>query len=242
MTREANAAAEAARLEGLPAQEAVRWALDRFPSGKVALASSFGAEDCALLDLCAELGRFPRVVTLDTGRLPEATHAVMDELRRKYGALGLSIELFFPDAREVEAMTSQKGPNLFYESVENRALCCDIRKVRPLRRALAGCQAWMTGMRRAQSSARAAAAKVEWDGAFGLIKVNPLADWSEAQVWERLRARGVPYNRLHDQGYPSIGCAPCTRAVAPGEDPRSGRWWWENAALKECGLHKRPTP
>jgi len=230
-------AAEAGRLETMGATELLCWALGRFGAPALTLASSFGAEDCVLIDLFAELGRFPRVVTIDTGRLPEATHAVIEEIRRKYS---LRVELLFPDAAAVEAMAARHGPNLFYERPDLRALCCDVRKVRPLGRALSGASAWITGLRREQSAERAAVPKAAWDERFGLLKLNPLADWTGDQVWERLRARGVPYNRLHDQGYPSVGCAPCTRAVAPGEDPRSGRWWWESAGVKECGLHRRP--
>jgi phosphoadenosine phosphosulfate reductase len=232
---DSTSAAEAGRrLEDRDAVHVLSWALDGFAPERLALATSFGAEDCALIDVCAELGRFPRLITLDTGRLPAETYAVMDELRRKYG---VKIELFFPDAADVEGMTTAFGPNLFYETVERRMLCCEVRKMRPLRRALAGCDAWITGLRREQSADRASVSKVEWDERFGLVKINPLADWSDQHVWQRLRRRGVPYNKLHDKGYPSIGCAPCTRAVLPGADPRSGRWWWEDLAKKECGLH-----
>jgi phosphoadenosine phosphosulfate reductase len=229
-------AAAAAELAGKSAQEVLSWGLARFPSDRLVLASSFGPEDVVLIDLFADLGRFPRVVTLDTGRLPQETHDVIAEIRAKYA---LKLETHCPDAARVSDLVDRHGPNPFHESVELRRLCCRVRKVEPLRRALAGAQAWITGLRREQSADRAAAALVEWDEEFGLVKLNPLASWTMDEVWRRIRERGLPYNRLHDAGYPSVGCAPCSRAVNPGDDPRSGRWWWENElAAKECGLHR----
>lgn len=238
MTQEAReaAAAAAAEVAGKSAEEVLAWSLERFPEGGLVLASSFGPEDVVLLDLFDGLGRFPRVVTLDTGRLPQETHDLIDRIRGRYA---LRLETLFPDAGRAAELVGRHGPNPFYESVELRRLCCRVRKVEPLRRALAGARAWITGVRREQSPDRARAGLAEWDAEFGLLKLNPLADWTSAQVWTRIRERKLPYNRLHDAGYPSVGCEPCTRAVEPGADPRSGRWWWENpTGAKECGLHR----
>ncbi len=221
--------------EAKTAEEILAWALEEFHP-QIALASSFGAEDAVLIDMLAKLDPQARVFTLDTGRLPAETYALMDAIRERYG---LTIEVYFPEARTVEAMVREHGVNLFYRSVENRKLCCGVRKVEPLGRALRGLEAWITGLRREQAVSRARVGKVEIDAEHGgIIKVNPLGDWTWAEVWGYIRARHVPYNALHDRGYPSIGCAPCTRAVRPGEDPRAGRWWWEqDPAAKECGLH-----
>jgi len=201
-------------------------------------ASSFGAEDVVLIDLISKLAPNIQIVTLDTGRLPQQTYDVMDACRKKYG---LNIQVFFPDVAEVEQMVRESGFNLFYQSVENRKHCCAIRKIHPLKRALAGAKAWITGVRREQADSRQAMAAVEDDAGFGIKKFNPLIEWSEAEVWEYIRANDAPYNVLHDQHYPSIGCACCTRSVTVGEDPRSGRWWWEREdGVAECGLHASP--
>jgi len=201
-------------------------------------ASSFGAEDMVLIDLISKHAPGIQIVTLDTGRLPQQTYDVMDACRDKYG---LEVQVFFPDAAEVEQMVRQSGLNLFYQSVENRKHCCAIRKIHPLKRALAGSKAWITGLRREQADSRQAMAAVEDDTYFGIKKFNPLIEWSEADVWQYIRANDVPYNALHDQHYPSIGCACCTRSVTVGEDPRSGRWWWEREdGVAECGLHASP--
>lgn len=201
-------------------------------------ACSFGAEDVVLFDLIAKHAPSIRIVTLDTGRLPQETYDVMDACRERYG---LDIEVFFPDAADVESMVREKGLNLFYHSIENRKFCCEIRKVRPLKRALKGAKAWVTGLRREQAASRTDMQPVEDDAAFGIKKFNPLIEWTEKDVWNHIRSNDVPYNKLHDQFYPSIGCAPCTRSVTLGEDPRSGRWWWENEdAVAECGLHVNP--
>jgi len=177
----------------------------------------------------------PRIFTLDTGRLHQETYNVMDAVREKYD---IDIEVYFPKADQVEKMAREYGLNLFYKSPELRRLCCNIRKVEPLSRALSELDAWITGLRREQCLTRAEIKKVEIDkGNEGIVKINPLADWSSAQVWTYVRKNKVPYNELHDQGYPSIGCAPCTRPVSPGEDLRAGRWWWESQNVKECGLH-----
>ncbi|HTL71517.1 MAG TPA: phosphoadenylyl-sulfate reductase [Candidatus Eisenbacteria bacterium] len=223
-----------AKFETAGAEKVLAWAFGEFPQ-KIALASSFGAEDVALIDLAVRIDPKVRVFTLDTGRLNEETYEAMDAVRRKYG---LAIESYFPNASLVEALEREKGFYSFRESVSNRKECCSIRKVEPLRRALKGLDAWVTGQRREQSVTRGDLKKIEIDEANGgLVKVNPLADWTEAQVWDYVKKNGVPYNRLHDAGYPSIGCAPCTRAVRPGEDARAGRWWWESPDHKECGLH-----
>jgi phosphoadenosine phosphosulfate reductase len=222
-------------LEAMDAVELLGWALERFRP-RIALASSFGAEDVVLIDLLMELDPRARVFTLDTGRLHSETYALAQALRDRYG---LAIDVFFPRTEALEAMVRAHGVNLFYASVENRKLCCGVRKVEPLGRALEGLDAWITGLRREQAVTRGRVRKVEIDADHGgILKLNPLADWSWDRVWGYIRDHAVPYNALHDEGFPSIGCAPCTRAVKPGEDLRAGRWWWEqDAAAKECGLH-----
>jgi len=221
-------------LEGCTAEEIVRRAVAIF-GDRVALASSFGAEDVVLVDMLARATATPRVFAIDTGRLPEATYEVMERVRERYG---VSIEVYSPRREAVEALERKAGFYSFRASLEARHACCEIRKVEPLRQALAGLDAWITGLRREQSVTRTDIAVLERDHAHGgVIKVNPLADWTAEQVWDHIRQHNVPYNRLHDEGYPSIGCAPCTRAVAPSEHPRAGRWWWEAPEHKECGLH-----
>ena len=200
----------------------------------VAFACSFGAEDMVLLDAIASHARKIAVFTLDTGRLPEETHTLFETVRDKYP---IAIQTYFPDAASVQTWIDQNGPNAFYKSVAQRQQCCHIRKVEPLQRALAGKKSWITGLRREQSTARQILEREAWDDANRLIKINPLLDWTNDDVWAYIKAHDVPYNALHDRGYPSIGCAPCTRAVQPGEDIRAGRWWWESTS-KECGLHK----
>jgi phosphoadenosine phosphosulfate reductase len=197
-------------------------------------ASSLAVEDMVLTDLILKSGLPIGIFSLDTGRLHADTLAVLGAVKARYG---YEIAVFRPDAAAVAAYVSQKGLNAFYDGVEQRRECCHIRKVEPLGRALAGKRAWITGQRRAQSATRATLAVQEEDAAHGMAKFNPLADWSEQDVWDYIRANGVPYNALHDRGYPSIGCEPCTRAIQPGEDVRAGRWWWENPESKECGLH-----
>ena len=197
-------------------------------------ASSLAAEDMVLTDLILKAGLPIGIFSLDTGRLNPETVAVIDAVRARYG---YNIAVFHPQAQNVADYVANNGLNAFYDSVEMRRECCRIRKVEPLGRALAGQKAWITGQRRAQSSTRADLSVQEDDPAHGMVKFNPLADWSEQEVWDYIRANDVPYNALHDQGFPSIGCAPCTRAIEPGEDVRAGRWWWENPDQKECGLH-----
>jgi phosphoadenosine phosphosulfate reductase len=204
------------------------------------LATSFGAEDMVLTDLLARYAPAIEIFTLDTGRLPEETYALMQRVREHYG---IRVTAYFPDPSRVEAFALEHGPNAFYEGVELRKACCHMRKVEPLRRALAGRNAWLTGLRREQALTRRDLRHQEWDAEHQLEKFSPLVEWGEDEVWQYIRSFDVPYNALHDRGFPSIGCAPCTRAVARGEDVRAGRWWWENPVSKECGLHPsgRPT-
>ncbi len=197
-------------------------------------ASSLAAEDMVLTDLILKAKLPIGIFTLETGRLHAETLGMLDRIRDTYG---YDVMPYRPDPAAVEAYVAANGLNAFYDSVEMRKACCGIRKVEPLDRALAGKRAWVTGQRRAQSTTRAGLDVQEDDAAHGMLKFNPLADWSEADVWEYIRANAVPYNPLHDRGYPSIGCEPCTRAIQPGEDVRAGRWWWENPESKECGLH-----
>jgi phosphoadenosine phosphosulfate reductase len=199
-----------------------------------AFACSFGAEDMVLMDLVAKNAPRIDIFTLDTGRLPEETQALLETVRERYST---PVRVYFPDGKQVEEWVEQNGPNAFYRSVAQRKQCCHIRKVLPLARALAGKKAWVTGLRREQSSARHTLQVQEWDEANELEKFNPLLEWSLDDIWTYIRQNHVPYNALHDRGYPSIGCAPCTRAVAPGQDFRAGRWWWEETSAKECGLH-----
>lgn len=198
------------------------------------MASSLGAEDMVLTDLILR-ERLPiRIFTLDTGRLHEQTLRVLARISDTYGQ---DVRVYFPSAGDVESLVAAQGINGFYQSVDARKACCRVRKVLPLARALTGRQAWITGLRREQSPTRAELRAEAWDADHGIAKWSPLADWNEAEVWAYLRAHKVPYNALHDQGFLSIGCAPCTRAVQPGEDARAGRWWWEHPETKECGLH-----
>jgi len=199
------------------------------------LASSFSAEDMVLTDLIARLALPITVFTLDTGRLPEETYALIDRVRERYD---IAIEVHYPDVRALEDYVRANGVNAFYRSVELRRRCCAIRKTAPLARALAGRGAWITGQRRAQSLTRSDIAMAEFDAEHGLPKFNPLAEWNEDDVWSYIASHDVPVNPLHARGYPSIGCAPCTRAIEPGEDIRAGRWWWEDPEQRECGLHR----
>ena len=225
-----------AQLHQAPVEELLRAVVDRFGEN-VALATSFGAEDQVLTDMLCKLSTAPRLFTLDTGRLPQETYDVMQKTREHYG---IDIEILFPEARQVEAMVNQYGPNLFYRSVELRKKCCYIRKIEPLKRKLADLEAWICGLRVNQSTTRSGLQTIEADTAFHLIKISPLAEWTTDQVWDYIKKHDVPYNALHDQGFPSIGCAPCTRAITEGQDIRAGRWWWEIPEHKECGLHLRP--
>jgi phosphoadenosine phosphosulfate reductase len=203
-----------------------------------AFSTSFGAEDMVVLDLIRRHHLAIDIFTLDTGRLPEETYALMQQVEEVYGRC---FETFYPNTEAVQALVRERGINGFYSSIENRKACCEVRKVEPLKRALSGRRAWVTGLRAQQGVSRADLTARGLDETYGLEKFNPLHDWTEQQVWQYIREGGVPYNALHDRHYPSIGCAPCTRAIAVGEDLRAGRWWWENPETKECGLHvQRP--
>lgn len=201
------------------------------------LANGFGPESMVMTDLISKHGFNITIISLDTGRLPAETHALAQKIHTRYGPI---VRMVSPDPEELEKWTLQHGPNAFYQSVQLRHECCHIRKVAPLRRVLAGQKAWLTGLRREQAHTRAQLGEHEWDAANGLHKFNPMIDWTTEQVWAYIREQAVPYNELHDKGYRSIGCAPCTRAIQPGEDQRAGRWWWENEQIKECGLHMDP--
>jgi phosphoadenosine phosphosulfate reductase len=197
-------------------------------------ASSLAAEDMVLTDLILKAGLPIGIFSLETGRLHKETLGMVERVQQRYG---YEIALYRPLQAAVDAYVEKGGVNAFYDSVELRKECCQIRKVEPLSRALSGKKSWVTGQRRAQSATRSELSVQEYDGSHSMEKFNPLADWSEQEVWDYIRANDVPYNPLHDQGYPSIGCEPCTRAIQPGEDVRAGRWWWENPDSKECGLH-----
>ena len=224
-------------LETKSAEELVQWAMDKYGL-KAGLACSFGMEDMVLIDMISKLKDPVTIFTLDTGRLHEETYEIMERVRLHYG---LEIKTYFPDSEQVEKMVRGKGFFSFKDSIENRKECCAIRKIGPLNRALSELDAWVTGLRRDQSVTRTETPKVLEDADHPpLIKINPLADWSQEQVESYIEKHKVPVNALHKKNYPSIGCAPCTRSIEPGEDIRAGRWWWENPEHKECGLHRRP--
>ncbi len=227
--------ADAQALAGRSPSEVLAWALGRFPG--IALVASLQVESVVLIDMAVALGYQPTVITLDTGRLPEATHEMIDRVRDRYG---LPIEVHGPDPEAVRRMTGRFGVNGFYRAPRLRRLCCAVRKAQPLARALEGHDAWVTGLRRDQSQARRQTPLLTIDHEHGAIaKVAPLAGWTQEEVLAYAAAHDLPRHRLYDQGYTSIGCAPCTRPTRPGEDPRAGRWWWEGAdVVKECGLHR----
>jgi len=207
--------------------------------GRLVYANSLGAEAMVLTDIiCSHLPRID-MFSIDTGRLHEETYQLLERLQHRYRR---SIRLVYPDAAALEQLVAAQGVNGFYASVAARLECCRVRKLEPFRRALAGYPAWVTGVRREQTAGRARGQAEEWDAAHGVYKLSPLLDWSEAQVWEYIRLHALPYNALHDRQYPSIGCAPCTRAIQPGESRRAGRWWWEQPESRECGLHPRTFP
>jgi len=203
---------------------------------RILLSTSLGLEDQVLTEMVLRQNPGVDVFTLDTGRLFPETY---DLIARTNKHFGIRMKTYFPEAEKVEAMVAEKGINLFYDSVENRKMCCGIRKVAQLPRAFAGMDAWICGLRKDQSVSRFFNHLVEWDENNKLVKINPLIDWTEKEVWDYIKLHNIPYNLLHDRGFPSIGCEPCTRAVEPGEDIRAGRWWWESELHKECGLHKR---
>ncbi len=222
-------------LSNANAQEIIKYVTDKF-GDKIALSSSLGAEDQVLTQMLVSVSPETNIFTLDTGRLFPETYDLIDRTSRKYKK---NIQVYFPKNENVQQMVNEKGINLFFESVENRKECCFVRKIEPLQRAFKGLDAWICGLRASQSVTRKDIQVVEWDENNKLVKVNPLANWSEEDVWSYIKENKVPYNTLHDKGYPSIGCQPCTRAIIEGEDVRAGRWWWENPDTKECGLHKR---
>jgi thioredoxin-dependent adenylylsulfate APS reductase len=219
---------------GSAPETVLQWAYETFP--RIVIVSSFQAESSVLIDMASRIRKDVRVLTLDTGRLPQATHDMIDRIRDRYA---IDVQVVAPDANEIQEMVGRHGVNLFYKSAENRRLCCDVRKSRPLARALAGYDAWITGVRRQQASTRSETQVVAPDREHqGLTKIAPLATWSKDQVWAYIRDHELPYHSLYDLGYTSIGCAPCTRATTASEDERAGRWWWESEnEVKECGLH-----
>ncbi len=209
-------------------------ALERF--GRVVYSNSLGAEAIVLTDIICSYVPGIEIFSIDTGRLHEETHELLEKLQRRYRH---RVRVVHPDAAQLEALVSGQGINGFYHSLDARLACCRIRKVEPFKRAVAGYSAWVTGVRREQSATRAQARPLEWDEEYRLYKVSPLLEWQEEQVWQYIRARQLPYNRLHDRQFPSIGCSPCTRAIQPGESRRAGRWWWEQPESRECGLHPK---
>ena len=222
------------RLELATTSDVLKWVDDTF-GDKAAQMSSFGLEDQALFHIYWTVNADARLMTLDTLRLPTETYTLFDQTQLRYG---VDVEYFYPDLTAVGEMIKERGNNLFYKGVANRKMCCGVRKVEPLGRALSGLDAWVTGLRRDQGMDRGSINIIEWDEAHSNYKVNPLANWSFEQVREFVNENEIPYNELHDKGYPSLGCAPCTRAVEHGEDIRAGRWWWEgDPNAKECGIH-----
>ena len=223
------------QFEGQSPEAVIQYFLSEY-TGKIALSSSLGIEDQVLTDMIVKADKSTRIFTLDTGRLFPETYSLIDKTNIKYD---IHLEVLFPDYMEVEKMVKEEGINLFYKGIDQRKACCRVRKLDPLKRAFQGLEVWICGLRKEQSITRQAVQLIEWDENNGLIKLNPLIHFTEDQVWDYIKKNHVPYNKLHDQGFPSIGCQPCTRAVQPGEDIRAGRWWWENPDQKECGLHKK---
>ena len=223
------------QIEGKTEVEALRLLSELFP-GQVAFSSSLGYEDQVITDMILANGIDIRIFTLDTGRMFPESYTTLQKTNNRYDT---KLEVFFPQSAGVEKLLTEKGPLSFYESVENRKECCFIRKVEPLNRALKGVKVWVTGIRAEQSNNRTGMQAIEWDGGHELFKYNPLLAWSFDEVKQYVKAYNVPYNPLHDKGFVSIGCAPCTRAILEGEDFRAGRWWWEDESKKECGLHAR---
>lgn len=217
-------------------EELLKYFYTAFDSNKVVFTSSLGAEDQVLTDIISKINPEIQIITIDTGRLFYETYNLIEKTKLKYN---LNLKLLFPDKEEVEKMVNEKGINLFYESIEKRRQCCEIRKINSLKRAISGVDVWITGLRKNQSVTRTNFEMIEWNDEYKILKVNPLINWSEEDVWNYIRLHKVPYNELHNKNYPSIGCQPCTRAISEGDDLRSGRWWWENPEHKECGLHQR---
>ncbi|MBE9481984.1 MAG: phosphoadenylyl-sulfate reductase [Bacteroidetes bacterium] len=216
-------------------QEVISFFLTKYPD-KIAFATSLGIEDQVITEMIVSINKSVKIFTLDTGRLFQETYDLIQKTNSRYK---INIEIYFPDTKQVEEMVKEKGINLFYESIKNRKFCCHVRKIESLKRVLNKFDVWITGLRKEQSEIRANDKLIEWDKLNGLIKVNPLIKWTEKDVWNYIKEKNIPYNSLHNKGFKSIGCVPCTRAVEYSEDSRSGRWWWENDGHKECGLHKR---
>jgi phosphoadenosine phosphosulfate reductase len=222
------------RLSGQPAGEVIRFFIENHKP-KLGFSTSLGAEDQVITQMISAIDPGLYMFTLDTGRMFPESYDLLDLTQQRYK---VKISVFFPDSATVQEMVNTKGINLFYESIENRKLCCHIRKIEPLRRALKDIDFWISGLRREQSVTREDLSLVEWDDLNKKIKINPLIDWKSDDMWDYIHQHNIPYNPLHDKGFPSIGCQPCTRAIETGEDIRAGRWWWENPDMKECGLHK----
>lgn len=216
-----------------PTEEIIDYTLETF-GDKVAFSSSMGAEDQVITHMLSQRNKPVNIFTLDTGRLFQETYDLIEETNKHFG---IEIEIIFPDYKKVQQMVREKGINLFYRSIENRKLCCSIRKKEPIERALKGMKAWISGLRKDQSVERFFTPTAEWDETYKLYKINPLLEWTEKQVWDYIRKHNIPYNKLHDKDFRSIGCQPCTRAIKPEDDFRAGRWWWEEKEKKECGLH-----
>ncbi|HEY9062725.1 MAG TPA: phosphoadenylyl-sulfate reductase [Pseudobacteroides sp.] len=217
-------------------EDIIRFVINEIGSSKIVLASSLSIEDQVLTDILLKNNPKARIFFLDTGRHFQNTYDLMAETMQRYN---FNYEVYAPDSKDLEAAVSKYGPNFFYESVEQRKRCCEIRKVKPLKRVLSTVDGWICGLRRDQSATRQEIEIFEWDSSHSIYKINPLAFWTEDMVWEYIKKHNIPYSNLYKNGFPSIGCQPCTRAVRPGEDVRSGRWWWENPDKKECGLHIR---
>jgi len=223
------------QFEGKSPEEVLSYFLAEY-KGRIALSSSLSIEDQVLTDLIVKIDKEARIFTLDTGRLFPETYSLLERTNLKYD---IKLEVFFPDFKEVEKMVKAEVINLFYNGIDQRKACCRVRKLEPLKRAFQGLDVWICGLRKEQSVTRQEVQLIEWDEGNQLIKLNPIIHFTEVQVWDYIKIHKVPYNKLHDQGFPSIGCQPCTRAVEKGEDIRAGRWWWENPEHKECGLHRR---
>jgi phosphoadenosine phosphosulfate reductase len=222
------------QLKDQPAADILRFFIQNYRE-KLAFSTSLGAEDQVITQIIAGIDPGIYMFSLDTGRMFPETYDLLDLTQQRYK---VDIKIFFPEQKAVEKMVNGKGINLFYESIENRKLCCNIRKIEPLKRALENIDFWISGLRREQSVTREDLSLIEWDNLNHKIKINPLIDWKSEDLWDYIRQNNIPYNPLHDRGFPSIGCQPCTRAIEAGEDIRAGRWWWENPDMKECGLHK----
>ncbi len=216
-------------------REVISFFFNQFPK-KVVLSTSLGLEDQALTEIVASIDSSAPIFTLDTGRLFPESYDLLDRTCKKYG---INVKAYFPDNSDIEEMVSNRGINLFYDSIENRKLCCNLRKLVPLARAMKGFDAWITGLRRDQSVTRTDMKLVEWDENNNMLKINPLINWTEKDLMDYIEVKSIPFNPLHKKGFASIGCQPCTRAIEPGEDVRAGRWWWENPDTKECGLHMK---